>query len=106
WIDPVHVQKLVVRLYGGERHPVERKQQNQKDDRKRQIKRHQPARERLQIAHALAVVGRRRKNRPRVGRLAGKRVSHCFRPAATSAAVSRTTKSELPPAGTGSSPSR
>ncbi len=52
----VEVDQLIVRFDRRQPHPVEREQQDEDDDRQRQIERHQPSRQRLQIAHALAVI--------------------------------------------------
>ena len=38
-------EQLLIRFDGGERHPVEREQQHDQDDRQRQVERHQPSRQ-------------------------------------------------------------
>ena len=55
-IEAVEIEQLLVRLDGGERHPVEREQQHDQDEGQRQIERDEPARQRLQVAHALGVI--------------------------------------------------
>ena len=101
----LHVDQLLVGFDRRQPHPVEREQQHDEDDEQRQIQRHQPARQRLQIAHALAVValrdgGGRFDGEPGIG---GGGLSHCRSPAAICAAACRTTRSRSPRAGTGSS---
>ena len=72
-------EKLLVGFDGGQSHPVEREQQHQHDQPERQIKRHQPPRQRFEIAHAFGMIGSRR----RAHRLcAGEELSHCSLPAA------------------------
>ena len=88
-------EQLLVRLNGGQRHPVEREQQDDDDDPERQIKRDQAPRQRLQIAHADGVVvGSRRSCRSRQHRLEVEplcgQISHCFHLAATCVAAVRT----------------
>ena len=80
-IEPVEIEQLLVRFDGGQRHPVEREQKHEHDQRQRQIKRDQPFGQRLQVAHPLGKIVRRRHGRavqhlPRVGDLRGQDVSH------------------------------
>src|SRR6266699_2105888 len=56
-IEALEVEQLLVRLDRRERHPIEREQQHEENERERQIKRHEASRQRLQVAHALAMVG-------------------------------------------------
>ena len=74
-------EQLLVGFDGGQRHPVEREQQHEHDQPERQIERHQPPRQRFEIAHALGVIG----SRCRADGLgAGEELSHCSLPAAIS----------------------
>ncbi len=68
-------EKLLVGFDGGQRHPVEREQQHQHDQPERQIKRHQPPRQRFEIAHAFGMIGSRRRAH-RLG--AGEELSHAL----------------------------
>src|SRR5207244_2454277 len=90
-IELVEIEQLLVRFDRGQPHPVEREQQNEHDDRQRQIKRDEAARHRLQIAHTLAVIihrGRRRRARQHGFDIDGPggQISHSTLPAATAAA--------------------
>ena len=59
------VGQLVVRFDGGDRHPVEREQQHEHEDRQRQVDDEDPPRERVVLLHADDVVDRRRRSRCR-----------------------------------------
>src|SRR6266446_10411781 len=88
-VELVEIEQLLVWLHRCQRHPVEWKQQDDDDDRERQIKRHQPSRQRLQVAHALAVIVlcRRRRGARQHGLEvdgSGGQISHYSLPAATS----------------------
>src|SRR5262249_43188096 len=105
----IEIEQLLVRLHGCERHPIERKEQYKKNERKRKIERYQAPRQRVQIAHALGLVGERSRTCQHgfwIDHLAGESVSHCSLPAATCVVAARTTRREWRRAGMGSSRSK
>src|SRR5215470_11242450 len=56
WIEAVEIEQLLVRFDRRQRHPVEREQEHDQDDRERQIKRDQPPWQSFEIAHAFGMI--------------------------------------------------
>ena len=89
-IELVEIEQLLVRFDRRQTHPVEREQQDEHDDRQRQVKRDEAPRQGLQVAHALAMIvhrGRRRRARQHgfeIDRLRCGKISHWTLPAVTS----------------------